>query len=291
MFSRKTTILLGTVYADEFGSYLGEYGRTNDSLYDFLFACDFSAWFCNASRSKSKYREIKDFVMKLHTGETVSKATENWSWQQRQQLGQTYLELLAAHIWNHPVGGYSDQEKRRARKVELAKHVQLDGYKFVDGRLIPVETDVLDADEQAGLLETMFKKLELSSEETSIHCLRRSEQAWIEANWDDCISNARRFMESTLREVAAKHAADVKGETLSESIYSRPVRVRDYLEEEGLIERQEKKAIAEIYGLLSVKGSHPNIAQQDQARLLRQVALIFSHFVMIRLEAALVSAG
>ena len=168
--------------------------------------------------------------------------------------------------------------------------MQLDGYKFLDGRLIPTESDILDSEEQAGLLETLFKKLKLGNAETALHCLKLSEQHWIDSNWDDCISNARRFLESTLQEVAAAYSDSVKGETLEPGVYSRPFRVRDYLEDEGIIERQEKTTIKEVYGLLSATGSHPNIAAQDQARLLRQVALIFAHFVMLRFQSAMAAS-
>lgn len=45
--------------------------------------------------------------------------------------------------------------------------------------------------------------------------------------------------------------------------------MRDYLEQEALLERKEKDALAQVYGLLSETGAHPYIAKSDQARLLR----------------------
>ena len=63
--------------------------------------------------------------------------------------------------------------------------------------------------------------------------------------------------------------------------------VRDYLEREGLLETKEKKELAEVYGLLSNVGSHPYIAGKDQARLLRQQALLLSQFVMLRYQGYL----
>ena len=52
----------------------------------------------------------------------------------------------------------------------------------------------------------------------------------------------------------------------------------------GKKETEEKEAIAKIYGFLSETGGHPYIANQDQARLMRHLALTFSQFVLLRLE-------
>jgi hypothetical protein len=45
-----------------------------------------------------------------------------------------------------------------------------------------------------------------------------------------------------------------------------------------------KEALAKVYGLLSHTGGHPYMAQNDQARLLRHLALTFSQFAMLRLR-------
>jgi len=90
-----------------------------------------------------------------------------------------------------------------------------------------------------------------------------------------------------MREVAAAHSLRYKEGPLSRRKYDRASEVREYLEREGMLETKEKKAIASIYGLLSDTGSHPYIAQNDQARLLRQLALILSQFVMLRFQGRL----
>jgi hypothetical protein len=63
--------------------------------------------------------------------------------------------------------------------------------------------------------------------------------------------------------------------------------VRDYLEQNGLLEGKEKDALAKVYGLLSETGGHPYMAQNEQARLLRHLALSFSQFAMLRFRGCL----
>ena len=90
-----------------------------------------------------------------------------------------------------------------------------------------------------------------------------------------------------MQESAASHSLRINGVSLAANTYKRPVEVRKYLEDESMLETRETKTISEVYGLLSEVGSHPNIATKDEARMLRQIALIFSQFVMLRLKSCL----
>jgi hypothetical protein len=94
-------------------------------------------------------------------------------------------------------------------------------------------------------------------------------------------------MEGILKEIAAKYCFAKTGNRLGDSTYRQPSAVRDYLESEELLAAKEKKALAAFYGLMSETGSHPYIAEKDQARLLRFIALTFSQFCLLRLQGAL----
>lgn len=58
-----------------------------------------------------------------------------------------------------------------------------------------------------------------------------------------------------------------------------------------LFERKERESLDKLYGLLSETGAHPYMAESDQARLLRQLALPLTQFVLLRLESALKISG
>ncbi len=105
------------------------------------------------------------------------------------------------------------------------------------------------------------------------------------------MSNSRKFLELVLSEVAAAHASRVRQAPLSEGVLTTPVRVREYLQEAGLLEGKELAALTAVYKLLSEVGSHPYMALSEQARLLRHLSLTFSQFVMLRLQGSLASKG
>lgn len=262
-----------------------------ESLYDFLFDNDYAPWFCNAAKSTSvrnDSRHLKEFLMQLHTGEAQSPATPNWTWQQRQILGQQYLHNLAEDILNDwDREGHTRKPKIAPRVDTLLRNLTLDGYVYQDSRLESPERTVLDVQEQTGVLETLYTGLGLGNRDTASHHLGLSEEHYLAKKWDDSIGNSRKFLECVLQEVAATHSRRRKGAPLAKSAYEKPVEVRDYLEREGLLEAKENEALAKVYGLLSHTGSHPYMAQSEQARLLRNLALTFSEFALLRLQGFL----
>lgn len=309
MITRRTALAIAEVYTEAFySSYRATYGinqRTEyrvdiDKLYDFLYSCNYEAWFCNQSKKTINHgqsvgnatRKLKEFIMKLHTGETQSQVTQEWTWEQRKRLGQEYLRNLAADILSK---WYKDWEQASSyskphieNKVsELLRNLELDGYIYQDSRLLAPESDILDTQEESGAIESLYEALRLENKDTTFHHLRLSEEHYLNSKWDDSISNSRKFLESVLQEIAKLHSQQIKHVSLPESTLSRPVMVRDYLENEGLLEHKEKEALASVYGLLSETGGHPYMAQNDQARLLRNLSLIFSQFVMLRLKGSM----
>jgi len=285
MISRRTARLIAEPCSGTFTYRRGETYVDGDRLYDFLFDHDWPAWFCNVAKGLDGYgtRSLKNLIMKLHTGETVARGTHDWTREQREKLGQQHLEDLAEDI----LGYWNELGSFTTGSGNLIKSLELDGYQYSDSRLVPPERDVLDVQEESGVLESLHDLLGLPNKDTAFHHLKLSEEHYLEGRWDDSISNSRKFLESVLQEVAAAYSSRSQGVPLSENIYKRPGRVRDYLEKEKLLEAKEKEAVASVYGLLSQTGGHPYMAQNDQARLLRHLALTFAQFVLLRLKGQL----
>ena len=288
MISRKAARAIAEVYERTFrnvhrGHRRVYYTIDTSRLYDFLFDNDHPAHLCNSIKKtygSTNTRQFKEFLMKLHTGESLFTVLPDWSWKQREKLGQKYLRDLAEDFLNE----YSNQS------TDLRKQLKLDGYRFESGRLLASETDVLDANEETGVIHTLYEELSLLNKETTFHHLDLTESHYVADRWDDSISNARKFLESVLWEVADAHSSRCRGEDLPANIREKPVRVRDYLERERLLESKEKAAVASVYGLLSQTGGHPYMARSEQARLLRHLALTFAQFVILRFKGILASS-
>ena len=296
MMSRRTTRHLAAVYENLFTSthqvaFAGG-GRSSyatvepNQFYDFLFEHDYAPWICNQAKELNQKRSILEWVMRMHTGEMLVKGTPSWTWEQRQALGQKHLKDLAEDYMQMYEGEEGWRKNSlKAERDELAKHLELDGFVYQAPHLLAPEEDTLDTRAEDGVLESLYKTLSLGEQETAFHHLALSEEHYTNGLWDDCISNARKFLECVLAQVAGSYGRS-RGRPVPANVMTRPVNIRDYLEQEGLLEPKEKEALAKIYGLLSETGGHPYMARNDQARLLRHMALTFSQFAMLRLKGA-----
>ena len=300
MISRKTTHSLGKVFSEIFKqpkittyiSTFTTYIVNTTKLYDFLFDHEYSAWFCNKASQIKSYthtRPMKEFIMKIHTSETLYQVTKDWTLDEARKLGQRYLSDLTEDILNFWYSDCDDYTKNNSKSaiIELENRLNLDGYFFKNSRLFYSEEDVLDIKEQIGVLESLISSLHLENKKTTLHHLKLSEEHYLASRWDDSISNSRKFLESILKEVATIHSSECKKIKISQSIYGTQWKIRDYLENENILDKKEKETIAKVYSLLSETGGHPYMAQNDQARLLRHLALTFAQFVMLRLQGSI----
>jgi hypothetical protein len=272
-----------------------------DTVYEYFYEQEFASDFCNgiqlaAQRGSATFRE---FLLRLHTGESVSQFRQTDEWETPDADGQAFLvriaeSFLQEHFAAVSAGGALNQAMVKARRDRmdllikpLKTSLELDGYMWADGRLVPRESAPVDAEKHRGLISVLAKELRLSKLEILARSLKLSEDAYQESRWEDCVGNARKSMELVFQECAAQWSKRILNEQLAEEIYKWPIRVRGFLKEQKLLTEDEAKAIAAYYGLFSGLGNHPNMAQNDQARMARQVALILAEFVMLRTHGAM----
>ena len=185
---------------------------------------------------------------------------------------------------------------QRLRKIErpaepileqLKASLEMDGYVYQEGHLYPTESAIIDTIEERTALERLVDSVAIKEKAVIKHHIQQSEKAYAEHRWGHSISDARNVLEAILREVAAAHHLKTKGLIIPDGIYKWAAKVRDYLLSESLIDKSEQEALWKVYGLISNTGSHPNIAEKDQARLMRYLSLTFSQYVLLQWEGYL----
>lgn len=292
MISRLSAKLIADAYDVRFPEELFLRRQIGDELYTFLYGYNFDPSLLNSIKKSYDQNKLKYFIMRLHTGESISVDTNEWTWQERQSHVQQILIKLANYIL-HDFYTCSDVTKYNDVYLKAIKLMQnsleLDGYIYSNGSLLVPEESVIDEAEETGILENLMISVGLKDITTLKHHLDLSVTDYQESKWDDSISNSRKVLEGILAQVANRFNEVVEGAPLQEKILSSSSLVRDYLEKQGLIGKSEKETISQVYRLLSETGGHPYMAQRDQARLLRHLALIFSQFILLRLESALQS--
>lgn len=290
MISRRTTRALAEACRKRFGYNWFDFQRFDvDGFADFLFEHDYDSWFHARARNLNRHdpRQAQEFIMGLHTGETQRGAYEGWTLDGGRQLGQRYLRDLAEDLLQDFFQLPDTPGIREyASLVDLLLgNLHLDGYIFRDGRLLDPDSDVIDAREEAGLLESLYSSLNLPRRALFLHHLQKSAEHYLAKSYGDSISNSRHFFEVALCEVAQAVSLQRHGARLPGDDAEWPVRVRKFLEREGFLTGDEVMAVAKVYGLISGTGGHPNMSGGDEARFARQLALILTQYVLVRLDA------
>jgi hypothetical protein len=308
MIGRGTTLRLADAAQARFSATNGPASRGRyvpwDPVYDFCFGWDFEPLFCNAIKYAASQgeRAFSEFILRLHTGETVlvlrARAVES-----PEMEGQVFLRQLAqailADYHQPPVAGTVPGGNTSRALAEAGKRLlkpsmnaliaalELDGYAWANEKLIHRESAPVDAEKHRSLLVMQASDLGLSKLDVLAHNLKLSEDAYQASRWEDCVGNARKAMELAFQECAALWSRKILGQELDPETYKWPAEVRNFMEAQGLLTEHERKAAAANYGMFSGVGNHPYIAQNDQARMGRQIALILAEFVLLRTAAAL----
>lgn len=292
MISRKTAKAIAEAYDSRF---LIRSGRTanyivnRDAVYDFLFENDYEPWFMNLVRYLgSSKRALHDLILRLHTGESLAPFAQELSRDQLEQVGQLMLRKLSEDILQYYTDAdeyVSDATQKAVGRMQAG--LELDGFQFQAGKLYATELAVIEEQEEEGALRRLISALTIPEEDVISYHLELSREQYIAGNWSDSISNSRKYLESILKGAAARYHLAQSSAMLTEQMLSKPYQVRDYLETSGLLVGNEKETVAKVYGLLSETGGHPYIAEKDQARLMQHLALIFSQFILLRLQGAL----
>jgi hypothetical protein len=303
MIGRRTTKRLAQValerFAENKGHNMGKWVPW-DKVYDFLFEHEFESAFCNAAETACHggEREFEEFILKLHTGESVTDYKSKIPLEVAEIEGQVQLRKLAnALLTEFKLGakasafGRSLESTRHAiRKPAvdaLESALELDGYSYKDGRLWHRESAPVDSEKQKGLLSGLARELTLANVDVLEHHLKRADECYEAGQWDDCSSNARKALECVLQEAAAKWSLEIEGIQLPGNTYTSARLVREYLQKRGIITEKEMDAMRANYGLMSDLGSHPNIGKRDEARMLRQIALVLAEYALVTLRTSI----
>jgi hypothetical protein len=296
MISRKSVLSIARAYVAYF-SYIHRDRSRNSSqkifknkLYDFLYENEFDIWFLDKIKKINPYtiQDLKELILHIQTGQTLLAydvfLDENETFKLGQQLLQKLAESLILECENNP----DFNNAKGILAVEQMKlDLELDGYVFRNSRLFSPDSTILDESEEEEILVNLINSVQLEDIKTIKYHLDLSAENYRESNWSDSISNSRKVLEAILSQIANRFAqvSGIKPLSLKDQKWAG--KVREYLKKYDFFEEQEKEAIGKIYGFLSETGSHPYIANRDQARLMRHLFLTICQFELLRLEGIL----
>jgi hypothetical protein len=165
-------------------------------------------------------------------------------------------------------------------RAEAENALLRDGFGLVDGRLLDAEPE---SQENRTVVDTLLDKYSADFNTTTLHHhLRESIDLFRQEKWDSSISHCRNFVEQLLRDIAT-----VIAQSRSEQPnLSRPVLVRQYLENVGFLDKGEREKLVDgVYGYFSEEGSHPGLSTQSAARVSNSILSSFALYVLEKYDS------
>jgi hypothetical protein len=282
MISRKSTVRLEVLYEYIFTEvheveYLEHFNM--ESLWEYLFEEEIDGWFMTALQAATKTPQFKTLVFMLHTMKDQSEATQR-------VLMQMTNAALKFHGPNIDSPKHENSDGVILTKA-LLRQLEIDGYVYRNEKLYPAESTVIPEEEEQSYLEQLIKELGLIDPDTVKHHLQLSEEHFLQGRWDDSISNSRKVLDAILKQVTELIYQKVNTKPPPLALLKNATDTRVFLEKQGILTPVEREALDKNYGVLSATGGHPYIAEKDQARLMRHLALTFSQFVLLRYQGFL----
>jgi hypothetical protein len=162
---------------------------------------------------------------------------------------------------------------------KLSAALLRDGFVADDDSVVPDENLALE--HKSALDRLVTKHADKLATATLAHHLREAEELFRLEKWDASIGQSRNFVEQLLTDIAT-HTAMQRGDSPD---LSRPVKIRDYLQQVGFFDKSEREKLVDgVYGYFSEEGSHPGIGRQSTARVCLSVLWNFGFYVLEKLE-------
>jgi hypothetical protein len=288
MISRKSALLIYRFYEELFTEEVGfaEPHLHTDAFWDLVYTHDYETWFLDLVKVATDPRKLKQLMLELHTGRIIPKS-KAVTIHGCQTAGREILKNLAVLALTITADMGHERETIGEIGQELKAQLELDGYIYKDKKLYLSESSVIDEPAEQSYLENLIDGLSLADANTIKHHLNRSEEHFIGGKWDDSIANSRKVLDAILNQVASAVYLKVNSAPIPPPMLKNATDIRAFLERQNIVTRVEREALDKNYGALSATGGHPYIAEKDQARLMRHLALTFSQFVLLRYQGFL----
>ncbi len=154
---------------------------------------------------------------------------------------------------------------------EIERLLIQDGFATDRGQIIDASPDEQAHTHAAHLL--IDKYADDLSHGTLVHHLNECNDLFADGKWDSSIVHCRNFVEQILSDIGTAIATS-RSEAPN---LSRPVSVRDYLQQCGFFGQNERRKLVDgIYGYFSSEGSHPGISTHSAARVSKSMLMAFA---------------
>lgn len=155
-----------------------------------------------------------------------------------------------------------------------------------DGRIRAIDSESpKEARDQTELEQMLHNSPELHPEEL-LHHLIQSEKSMVSGSWTAAAGEARKVFDGLVEYIAIADAAhrvtSIQGIGTGKNKFNP---CKQYLRKVGFLDESEEKFVGGLYSILSVKGGHHGITNEEEAKLSRRHCWVASNYLLKKYDA------
>jgi hypothetical protein len=164
---------------------------------------------------------------------------------------------------------------------ELLASLQIDGFEFVAGKLIPATFSGIDLAREDDFLIGAIRNLKLDNMKVILNHHDEADKAYANQSWGPASSETRNFFIAVLRGLRARATQLGAPEWSSDNDKDLILNFKTI----GILQEHETEVLEKLRVLLSYSGPHVGIQEQDRARLTRLLILGQAQWLLLRFAA------
>lgn len=199
-----------------------------------------------------------------------------------QEIGRALLLIFTQVALEHGLTLPNHLAAVIAIAKEVLASLQLDGFDYVGGKVVPAALRGVDLQEEHEYLLRLLHDIKPPNIGLIAHHYKEADDTYSSGKWGSSSNETRNFFIAVLRglrDVATAHGAPVLNQPVSDKNL-----IEDY-ERIGFLTVEEKEAVLKLWVLLSYSGSHPGIQDTDRARLTRLLVLGLTEWLCLKTAA------
>lgn len=166
----------------------------------------------------------------------------------------------------------------------LLRQLEICGIRFVRGKLMPIDSEAPAEQQDKSELASAIRRFQELDPNVIIHHIDESDSTFENGNWGASASEARRFFEGLVHNIATTEAAH-----RNEQIPNYPTHgqkkssagpCRNYLNAIDFFSAEDLELVSGLFSVASRIGSHPGLTDESRAKLLRRYCWVTGSYIV-----------
>ncbi|MCZ6652958.1 MAG: hypothetical protein O7D91_08015 [Planctomycetota bacterium] len=167
----------------------------------------------------------------------------------------------------------------------LTRQLEIEGYTIISGKVRPMDAEAPQEYQDRTALAASLRTHQEIHPDILIHHIEASDESMMNSVWHAATGEARAFFEGLVVNIAESRAespSNIPNYPRQGERRSKFAPCREYLVQIGFINQDENELIKQLYSFASIRGGHPGITEEQEAKLIRRLCWVVGTFIIAK---------